>query len=150
MRTCRAERSAPIRHPRTRPRMSETTCGDRDVRSHGCNATNLRTLEVVHQANRSRPRAGRVLLPGIAVAAAALTGVRLSPAGEQPASAAAADGPVTVVAAEAESVAARAEQLAEGMDVRELAGTIVMGHYGARHPDTAASYMADNRIGGFL
>lgn len=132
--------------------MSETTRGDRDAHSHGCNATNLRTLEVVHQANRSRPRAARVLLPGIAVAAVALTGVGLSPAGEQPASAAtaAADGPVTVVAAEAESVAARAEQLAEGMDVRELAGTIVMGHYGARHPDTAASYMADNRIGGFL
>ncbi len=58
--------------------------------------------------------------------------------------------PVAVVAAGPGAAAERASALAAGMDVRELAGAVVMGHVATRDPDAGAAYLAENRIGAFL
>lgn len=81
-----------------------------------------------------------------------LAGLIAAPAAASPAAAttSGASEPVTIVAADADAIAARAQAIAADMDSRALAGTIVMGHYGTQTPATAVRYMAEARIGGFL
>jgi beta-N-acetylhexosaminidase len=86
----------------------------------------------------------------LAVTAAALG---VAPGGPAPAPASAAppaDDPVAVVAAAPGDVSAAAADMAAGMDARELAGTVVMGHVGTQDPAAAARYLDANGIGAFL
>ncbi|QBR75438.1 glycoside hydrolase family 3 protein [Microbacterium sediminis] len=103
-------------------------------------------------------RALALCLP-LAVLAATASGALPATAADAPPAHAAApaaapaapeDEAVTVVAAEPDTIAARAQALAAEMDSRALAGTIVMGHYGTQNPATAVRYLAEARVGGFL
>jgi beta-N-acetylhexosaminidase len=58
---------------------------------------------------------------------------------------------VRVVAASAgDEATARVEQIVAAMSVREKAASVVMGHIPTTDPATAAAYMSQNQLGGFI